>query len=617
MQGVVEKTTEQELRKSIKNCRIVETVEEAHALFAKVKESGIAAIDFETTALYPTSNGGRIRLTSVCNDDCQFLIDHDFLGPLEDYAEDFQGIEWYAFYSKFEITWIDHAFGHDRTDVRDVQFLKKAKMGGGPASLAMMARELNIKLDKGEQASDWSQPRLTESQINYAGFDGYVTWKLVCHWLEETTTEQQEAAYFIFDEAVRPTLECEAEGIKLNIPYHRGLVSVWDKKFKIAEAVLRRFTPKEIITNLGSDVQIGKFLENELPEHLLAKWPRTTKKKRLKLESKYLLSVARRVNYPFSRWLVALARYKYHKKYLSTYGETLITKQNLAGRIYSSFNIAAAKTCRFSSSSSNLQNIPRKPVVRRAFVTPSGERLLCLADYSGIEIRVLAELSGDEVLLEDAVYGDVHSASAAQLYGHDYEYVLEVLKSEGAGGYANIYPVIKEQRSKAKGFTFQLLYGAGAAALSDVLKCTFEEAEEAIMLWAQRYPKAYNYREQMFDLMMIDGFLPVCDGRTIYVNKADRSMPIAANYPIQAAAGSVMYRAMIRTRERFIKYDLDAFMAITVHDELISHAHKDDAEAAMTQQLLGMRDGWLDIFPGTSTDNLTDHAIGTTWAAKP
>ena len=242
---------------------------------------------------------------------------------------------------------------------------------------------------------------------------------------------------------------------------------------------------------------------------------------------------------------------------------------------------------------------------------------MVLADYSGIEIRVLAELSGDEQLKEDAIYGDVHAASAAQIYGHDYDYVREVLEAKGKGGTANLYPILKEQRSKAKGFTFQLLYGAGAGALSDVLRCSFDEASEAIQKWAARYSRAYAYRQKMFDVMNDTGFLPVCDGRTIYVWKQDRTMPVAANYPIQGDAASVMYRAMYRVRERFLRSELDAYIAATVHDELLSYAHKEHAERAMAQQLKGMEEGWLDIFPGTVTDNLTDWAIGDSWAEKP
>ena len=618
----METYTQKHLRRSIASCRMVKTVEEGVNLFQTLGKS--AAIDFETTALYPMSDlhtaqepGARVRLTSVCNDKVHFLIDHDLLGPLSQFTPYMVGITWWAFYSKFEIKWIDAYAQHDKINVRDVQFLRTAKLGGGPNKLAWMAKEIGIDLSKDEQASDWSRLRLTEAQINYAGFDSYVTWLLVKHWLEETTSEQQEAAEFIFDASVRATLECEDRGLRLDSPYYSGVVKLWHTKQALMERTLRRFTPPSIISNLRSDAQVGKFLKAELPPSLLESWPKTEKKEQLQLESKYLLSVARRVNYPFSRWLVALARFKYYNKYLSTYGDTLLTKQALSGKIYSSFNIAAARTGRFSSSNSNLQNIPRRPLVRRAFVSPSLGRRLVLADYSGIEIRVLAELSGDKQLLEDAIYGDVHAASAAQLFGHDYDYVREVLASEGKGRYANIYYVIKEQRSKAKGFTFQLLYGAGAAALSDVLRCSFEEAENAIRLWAARYPKAYGYRQRMFDCMNADGFLPVVSGRTIYVKRPDRSMPVAANYPIQGAAADVIYRAMYRTRQRFIEHDLDAYLCASVHDELLSDAHKDDAEKAMTQQLLAMRDAWLDIFPGSSTDNLTDHAIGMSWADKP
>jgi DNA polymerase I-like protein with 3'-5' exonuclease and polymerase domains len=121
----------------------------------------------------------------------------------------------------------------------------------------------------------------------------------------------------------------------------------------------------------------------------------------------------------------------------------------------------------------------------------------------------------------------------------------------------------------------------------------------------------------MFDEMNNTGFLPVCDGRTIYVRKPDRSMPVAANYPVQAAAASVMYRAMYRVRERFVNSELDAYLAATVHDELLCYAHRTHAEQAMSQQIAGMTEGWLDIFPGTSTDNLIEYKVGTSWKDKP
>ena len=121
----------------------------------------------------------------------------------------------------------------------------------------------------------------------------------------------------------------------------------------------------------------------------------------------------------------------------------------------------------------------------------------------------------------------------------------------------------------------------------------------------------------MYDHMNYDGFLPICDGRTVYVPKADRTLPVAANYPVQGAAASVMYRAIYHTRREFIKTDIDARLAATVHDELLCYADKSVADEALAGLLRGMNQGWLDIFPDTSIDNLLEFAIGTSWADKP
>lgn len=603
--------TAEHFARSVKRCRLV-NASEAHQLLAGIDE---AALDFETTSLSPLD--GEIRLTTICNDDEHFILDHQFIGSFSEYVHHFVGKTWWVFNGKFEQDWIDHHRPEEDIQVSDIDFAKKVKMGGQPNKLAWMAKDIGVVMDKEEQGSDWSRPNLTKSQFDYAGFDGHVTWELKKFWWDNELEQHHKDAFHVFNDAIRGTIECEKTGLKLDFPVHHQTVALWKKKQATFYRYIRKYTPERVIKNLNSPAQLGKFLSNELHPSVLRHWPRT-KTGQLQIENSHLRSISRQLPYPMSRWMAAVAGHRYYAKYLSTYGDTLLNKQALSGKITSRFNIAQAKTGRYSSSNSNLQNIPRKPVVRRAFHAPlSGDLTMVLADYSGIEIRVLAELSGDKQLLEDCIYGDVHAASAAQIYNHEYEYVLEVLKSEGAGGYANIYPVLKEQRSKAKGFTFQLLYGAGAGALSDVLRCTYDEAQEAIQAWATRYPRAYAYRQKMFDEMNATGFLPVCDGRTIYVRKQERSMPVAANYPIQGAAASVMYRAVYHVRERFVDAGLDAYLAASVHDELLSYSHREHAEEAMAQQLKGMEQAWLDIFSGTSTDNLTDSAIGPTWAEKP
>ena len=238
---------------------------------------------------------------------------------------------------------------------------------------------------------------------------------------------------------------------------------------------------------------------------------------------------------------------------------------------------------------------------------------MVLADYSGIEVRTLAELSGDEQLIHDTIFGNVHGEGAALIQGIDPEEYMAVLADDGH----KYYYRFKEWRNQAKVFTFRLTYGAGLGALSLSLKKGIKETQEALEKWATRYPKAYNYRFNMQEHMNHDGFIPVCDGRTIYVPKPDRALPVAANYPIQGAAASVMYRAVYHTRREYIEHDVDATLAASVHDELLSYSAEHDAERALECKLRGMEQGWLDIFPGTSTDNLIESAIGKSWAAKP
>lgn len=621
--------TAQHFAASRKGCKFVKDKAEAIRLLSLIHE---AALDFETTALDPTD--GDIRITSICNDDFHFIIDHYFVCPFEEIVEYIADPTkvWWVYNAKFETKWIDHYDEEEKVVIHDIDFVKKAIQGGMPSKLSWMAKDIGVIMDKDEQNSDWSRANLTQGQLDYAGFDSYVTWKLKKHWWDEKATADHRRGFYVFNDVVRATIECERSGLVLDDLYHERLVKLWQRKQDTFYNYLRKWTNETVIANINSDQQVGKFLEKELHPNLLAVWPRTGKKGQLQLEGKFLRSVARRLPYPMSRWMAALVGYKYYAKYLSTYGQKLLDKQRTHGKITSRFNIAQAATGRYSSSAENLQNIPRKPVVRRsfsiakrstAFTIPkeaptSGDRLMLLADYKGIEVRVLAELSGDQTLLHDAVYGDVHAASAAQIYGHDIDYVTEVLASKGQGKFANIYPLIKEQRSTAKGFTFQLTYGAGPGALADVLRCSYDEAIEAINKWADRYPKAYAYRDTMYDEMMgSGGYLPVIDGRTIYVFKEDRGIPVAANYPIQGAAASVMCRAMYRTRNRFVQCGLNAYLAAPVHDELLSYSDRRDADDAMTQQIKGMEEGWLDIFPGTTTDNLIDWKIGTSWADKP
>ncbi len=565
----------------------------------------VVALDFETTGLEPAVS--KVRLSCIYHPDCgAVLLDHFYCGSFENLCEYMLSPMWAVYNAKFEVRWFDH-YLPNQVDLIDVDFLAKSKRGGGYSSLAVMAkRDLGIELDKSEQLSDWSQSKLSATQLQYAAYDAIVTYKLYEYWTLKTNEKQREAA-FVFQDAVRATVECEQTGLTLDIEHHKKNIAVWQKKQAIALRRVRNWTNEKLIPNIGSDIQVARVIESQISPSLKREWPRTDKKQQLKLERKVAGPIAAKSPYPFSRWLNALLLFRYYRKYLSTYGEGLINKQYMADRITYRLNIGQAATGRYSSSDINIQNIPRKPEVRKAFLPPPGFDWLVVADYSGIEVRVLAELSQDKQLLEDAIYGDVHSGSASAIYKIPEEEFIATL----AAGNARF----KEMRSRAKGFTFQNIYGAMAAALSIVLNCTIAEAEDALRAWAARYPNAYNYRHIMFDHMNNGGYLPVCDGRTIFVNKADRSVPVASNYGIQGAAASVMYRAMhhvYELREQLSNKHLIRLCA-TVHDELLLAAVDGHQEQAKEILKLGMERGWHDIFPGTSLHGLVEAAVGKTW----
>jgi len=602
--------TYEELDKLATEARVVMDPEEARRLLAEFGDK-VVALDFETTGLDPAR--AKVRLSCTYHPDHGvILFDHFFCGEFNTLAKDMLAPMWAVYNAKFEVRWFDHVLPN-QVDLIDVDFLAKSKRGGGHSSLAVMAkRDLGITLQKEEQLSDWSQERLTVSQLNYAAMDAVITYKLYEHWLGRITDQQREAA-FIFQDAVRATVECEQTGMTLDTDAHAKNIEKWQKKQAIALKRVRNWTNQTLLPNPGSDKQVSDLIKAQLDEKALRAWPRTPDKQKdqLTLNSKVVKPIIAKSKYPFTRWGNALLRYRYYRKYLSTYGETLLTKQFLEDGISYRLNIAAAATGRYSSSSINIQNIPRAPWVRRAFLPPPGFDHLVVADYSGIEVRVLAELSGDVKLKQDAIYGDVHSGSAAAIYHIDEDEFKQVLHDDGN----SMQGRYKEMRSRAKGFTFQNIYGAAAGALSVVLGCSIDEAEDALRAWAARYPKAYNYRHVIFDQMSYKGYLPVCDGRTVFVPKQDRTMPVAANYGVQGAAASVMYRAMHHVYELRNKRSNRHLirMVASVHDELLLAAREGHQEQAAELLVEGMIQGWLDIFPNTDTANLVEAGIGPTW----
>ncbi|MDJ0832597.1 MAG: DNA polymerase I [Gammaproteobacteria bacterium] len=251
-------------------------------------------------------------------------------------------------------------------------------------------------------------------------------------------------------------------------------------------------------------------------------------------------------------------------KLKTTYIDKLPQQINPAtGRIHTSYQQAVASTGRLSSTNPNLQNIPIRNEqgrrIREAFVAPAGYRIMAL-DYSQIELRIMAHLSGDENLLKAFDQGlDVHRATAAEVFA------------------VSTDAVSSDQRRAAKAINFGLIYGMSAFGLARQLNIGRNEAQQYVDLYFERYPgvKAYmeNTREQAHD----QGYVETVYGRRLYLPELKSSNAqrrqyaerTAINAPMQGTAADIIKRAMIRVDEWLSSDDAKAHMVMQVHDELV------------------------------------------------
>jgi DNA polymerase-1 len=561
---------------------------------------------------------GRVRLAQLRNAELRCVIDFDQIpGGFTACAKFFMGLgPWVVFNSGFEMRWFLAA--GCAPDIIDVGHLRRARMGGGRFSLAdMVLWDLEQTLAKDEQVSNWAAPELTQSQLDYAIRDADVTFDLWEHWKAKTTEAHDRAAQ-ILDDMTLGVIEMEEAGMLLDRRAHAELVRRWEAIRDDLAAQVRALIPATDVANLNSNPQFSDFFSRIFPETVLAAWPKTEKTNQLEISGEALAKMAGLFpGTPIEAALDALSRYRKIQKYISSFGQTVIDAASRApdGRVRARFNVGAARTCRFSSSLPNLQQVPRdkklfasdedQTRVRKSFIAPPGS-LLVSYDYSAIEMRVLALLSGDDQLLEDVVFGDVHSEVAAVIAGHK----IDKKTPEG-----------KSARSAAKGVSFGIIYGSAAGGLSITMRTTVEKAQTYIDFWASRYPRAFAYRFAMQEEAQRTGYLTMNDGGTIYLGKRNADLPKCANYPVQRAALSVMARAITRHKAtldrlraaRTLDPERTKLLA-TIHDALIGEAIEEQAEIAKRAMAEDMTGAYLDFFPGAPTDNLIEGGTGPNWA---
>ena len=272
-----------------------------------------------------------------------------------------------------------------------------------------------------------------------------------------------------------------------------------------------------------------------------------------------------------------ILEYRQVTKLKSTYVDGLLKLADGEGLVHTTFKQTGTATGRLSSAEPNLQNIPIRTELgrelRKFFIPTSPDRVLIDADYSQIELRLLADIAGDSAMREAFIAGfDIHTDTASRIFGVDKE------------------SVTVEMRKRAKAINFGIMYGMGEHSLSEDLHITRAQAKAYIESYLSSYPDVNRYLEEIIKSAYEQGFVTTKLGRRRFIpelaetNKMRKKFGerVAMNSPIQGTAADIMKIAMIRVHKRLAESGLDARMILQVHDELILEASRADAEAAMT-----------------------------------
>ena len=361
----------------------------------------------------------------------------------------------------------------------------------------------------------------------------------------------------VFEDIELPVLKVlsriERNGVLLDKKLLRAQSNELEKRMQQLEQEAYVLAGEEF--NLGSPKQLQTIFFEKLNIPVIKKTPKGQPSTAEPVLQKLAL------DYPLPK---VIMEYRGLSKLKSTYTDQLPEQvHESTNRVHTSYEQAVTATGRLSSQNPNLQNIPIRTEngrrVRKAFIAPEGYKLIA-ADYSQIELRIMAHLSKDERLLSAFKAGeDIHRATAAEVFGVDVSEVRD------------------DQRRSAKAINFGLIYGMSAFGLAQQLNIGRNDAQEYVDLYFERYPGVKEYMDRTRQLAADQGFVETLFGRRLYLPEINASNfqrrqaaeRTAINAPMQGTAADIIKRAMIRVDEWLENDQVDARMIMQVHDELV------------------------------------------------
>ncbi len=405
----------------------------------------------------------------------------------------------------------------------------------------------------------------TEKVYDYASEDADITLRLKHAFTPVLQAKEVEQVFLeVENPLMRVLADMEFEGIRVDTSFLNEYSKELDREAKTSEEKV--YEHAGIRFNLSSPRQLGEVLFEKLKLDPKAKKTKTGQYATGEDVLSKLAATNEIVN--------DILTYRQLTKLKSTYVDALpLMINSKTGRVHTSFAQAVAVTGRLSSINPNLQNIPirteRGREIRKAFIPRDKDHIILSADYSQIELRIVAAISGDPAMIEAFVdKRDIHNATAAKVYGIE----------ETA--------VTKEQRYKAKSVNFGIIYGQGAFGLADNLSISRSEAKEIIENYKKEFSSIQKYMDSTINFAKEHGYVKTLMGRKRWLKDinsgnftvrsfAERN---AINSPIQGTAADMIKMAMIKINHEFRSRKLKSRMVLQVHDELVFDAHRDEAE---------------------------------------
>ncbi len=431
----------------------------------------------------------------------------------------------------------------------------------------------------------------------YAAEDADVTLQLKHILHEKLQREQLEKLYRDIElPLVRVIADIEYEGVRVDIDYLKSYSKELAQEIQQLEKQV--YEQAGFTFNIASPRQVGEALFEKLK--IPYRWRKTSKTDQYATDEDKLTELS--MHHPV---VATILRHRGATKLLSTYVDALPRMINpRTGRIHSSFNQALAATGRLSSQNPNLQNIPIKTPegrrVREAFIPRDDDHVLLSADYSQIELRLIAELSGEEAMLSAFQQGlDIHLATAAKVYG------------------VSLDQVTPEQRRNAKTVNFSIIYGAGATNISQQLGIPRSEAKSLIDNYFKQYSGLRKYMDDTVNFARKNGYVTTIMGRrrqlrdinsrnALAQSNAER---VAINTPVQGSAADLIKIAMIHIHEALIEGGYRSRMILQVHDELVFDVYRPELDSLRPM----IEDKMKHAIPGLKVPILVGMGTGKNW----